>query len=78
MPDSAVAKSLLQFLYARRAAAAIAAGVGAPARALGGVAWRKRPSVLPIRATRRGVEDASGGLHNPEGAFPMGLWQNSV
>ena len=35
-----------------------------------------RPGALP--AARRGVGEASGGLHNPEGAFPTGLWQNSV
>ena len=34
------------------------------------------PGALP--AARRGVGEASGGLHNPEGAFPTGLWQNSV
>src|SRR5262249_43530290 len=29
-------------------------------------------------AARRGVGETSGGLHNPEGAFLTGLWQNSV
>src|SRR5437763_10206679 len=29
-------------------------------------------------SARCGVGEASGGLHNPEGAFPTGLWHNSV
>ena len=35
-----------------------------------------RQGALP--AAWRGVGDASSGLHNPEGAFPTGLWQNSA
>jgi len=35
-----------------------------------------RQGALP--AVWRGVGEVSGGLPNPEGAFPTGLWQNSV
>ena len=35
-----------------------------------------RQGALP--AARRGGGEASGGLHHPEGAFPTGLWHNSV
>jgi hypothetical protein len=35
-----------------------------------------RQGTLP--AARRGVGEASGGLHNPEGACPTGRWQKSL
>src|SRR5262249_49539424 len=37
-----------------------------------------RPTGQKHRECERGVGVASGGFHNPEGAFPTGLWHNSV